>query len=185
MFGFLKLPEINKGVQEYQADEGAVLLDVRDTHEYESGHIPGAINIPRDEIERVKELIPEGESLCMVIALGYGETAGVAHKGKEYADVAIGEDAPDWFTAGVEAALLAPTAMNQQKFKLERHGRRVAAKAGLGFFTKVDLGIVEPFDINIIIAHFKFAFYFVFNPALVIFIVLALVIGNLVLSHRK
>ena len=62
MFGFLKLPEINKGVQEYQADEGAVLLDVRDTHEYESGHIPGAINIPRDEIEQVKELIPDPET---------------------------------------------------------------------------------------------------------------------------
>jgi len=50
---------------------------------------------------------------------------------------------------------------------------------------KVNLGIVEPLDINIIIAHFKFAFYFVFNPALVLFIILALVIGNLVISNRK
>ena len=63
LFGFLKLPDINKGVQEYQAAENAVLLDVRDIHEYESGHIPGAVNIPRDEIDKVKEQIPDTETV--------------------------------------------------------------------------------------------------------------------------
>ena len=51
--------------------------------------------------------------------------------------------APDWFRKGVEAALLAPTAMNQQKFKFTLRGDTVAAKAGMGFYTKVDLGIVK------------------------------------------
>ena len=62
IFSFLKLPDINKGVEEYHAAENAVLLDVRDIQEYEQGHIPGAINIPRDEIEKAKEQIPDPET---------------------------------------------------------------------------------------------------------------------------
>ena len=50
---------------------------------------------------------------------------------------------PDWFKSGVEAELLAPTAMNQQKFLFSFDGNRVSAKAGMGFYTKVDLGIVK------------------------------------------
>lgn len=89
------------------------------------------------------ELAP-GEKLYMVIALGYGETDGVPHKGKSPADVSdMTADAPEWYKNGVEAALLAPTAINQQKFRLERSGDKVKAKAGLGFYAKVDLGIVK------------------------------------------
>ena len=39
--------------------------------------------------------------------------------------------------------MLAPTAMNQQKFTLTYANGRVSAKAGSGFYTKVDLGIVK------------------------------------------
>ena len=44
---------------------------------------------------------------------------------------------------GVEAALLAPTAVNQQKFYLTLDGNKVKAKAGLGPCAKMDLGIVK------------------------------------------
>ncbi|MGN0160225.1 MAG: nitroreductase family protein [Lachnospiraceae bacterium] len=47
---------------------------------------------------------------------------------------------PDWFRNGVEAALLAPTAMNQQKFLFTLKENKVYAKAGIGFYTKVYLG---------------------------------------------
>ena len=58
-----------------------------------------------------------GETLCMVIALGYGETDGNPHKGKGLHDVVdVTGGMPEWFVAGVESALKAPTAMNQQKF---------------------------------------------------------------------
>ena len=50
---------------------------------------------------------------------------------------------PVWFKKGMEAALLAPTAMNQQKFHFTLDGNVVTAKAGLGFYTKLDLGIVK------------------------------------------
>ena len=88
--------------------------------------------------------LDKGEKLCLVIALGYGATQGVAHKSKAIADVAKAEGAmPDWFRNGVEAALLAPTAMNQQKFMFHLNGDQLSAAAGTGFYTKVDLGIVK------------------------------------------
>lgn len=88
--------------------------------------------------------IGSGEKLTAVIALGYGMTQGVAHKSKAPCDVSDAkEPAPDWFMAGVKAALLAPTAMNQQKFTLTYAGGKVNAKAGLGFYAKIDLGIVK------------------------------------------
>ena len=88
--------------------------------------------------------IGSDEKLYIVVALGYGETQGVSHKLKALADVSdykAGD--PDWYKTGLEAALLAPTAMNQQKFRFERNGDKVKAKAGMGFYTKTDLGIVK------------------------------------------
>ena len=78
------------------------------------------------------------------IALGYGQTQGVPHSSKAAAAVSAPADAPAWFRAGVEAALLAPTAMNQQKFCFElRADGTVKATCGSGFYTKLDLGIVK------------------------------------------
>lgn len=89
-------------------------------------------------------VINRGEKLCVVIALGYGQTQGVAHPSKAIQDVtAVEGEMPDWFDKGVACALLAPTAMNQQKFTLSLKGGKVTAKAGIGFYTKVDLGIVK------------------------------------------
>lgn len=85
-----------------------------------------------------------GEKLTVVIALGYGETQGVEHKSKSAEVVSnISAGTPKWFNDGVRAALLAPTAMNQQKFTLTYADSKVTAKAGFGFYTKLDLGIVK------------------------------------------
>ena len=88
--------------------------------------------------------IDDGEKLCIVISIGYGKNQGSAHKVKTADEVVKGDGAqPEWFRAGVEAALLAPTAMNQQKFTFALSGNRVSVKAGIGFYTKIDLGIVK------------------------------------------
>ena len=61
--------------------------------------------------------IEEGEKLTCMIALGYGESQGVSHKIKTMEQVSNAtSNSPSWFRKGVEAALLAPTAINQQKF---------------------------------------------------------------------
>lgn len=88
--------------------------------------------------------IRKGEKLACIIALGYGSTQGVAHKNKTVEQLCNGgTDMPDWFSKGMEAAMLAPTAMNQQKFYFTLENERVSAKAGKGFYAKMDLGIVK------------------------------------------
>ena len=93
--------------------------------------------------KKVRQLIPEGESLCMVIALGYGETQGRQHKSKDASKVQeLAGEAPDWFKQGLEAALLAPTAVNQQKFCFAiEAGEPTVRVKGIGSCTQVDLGI--------------------------------------------
>lgn len=89
-------------------------------------------------------VVNKGEKLTVVIALGYGKTQGVSHKIKTIEQVSnVSNDTPDWFKAGVELAILAPTAMNQQKFKFIYKNGDVSIKAGVGFYSKIDLGIVK------------------------------------------
>lgn len=88
--------------------------------------------------------IDSGEKLCVVIAVGYGTTQGTAHKSKPDKSVMQADGLiPKWFKSGVDTALLAPTAMNQQKFTFALDGNNVSAKAGVGFYTKLDLGIAK------------------------------------------
>ena len=92
-----------------------------------------------------KAVIAEGESEAIIISLGYGKTQGVPHKSKTPSDVSnLTPDSPEWFKAGVAAALLAPTAINQQKFRFALEGNKVKARAGkIGPCLAIDLGIVK------------------------------------------
>ena len=88
--------------------------------------------------------INNGEKLCLLIAVGYGETQGSGHKSKPAESVMKAQTpVPEWFQKGIDAALLAPTAMNQQKFLFTLNGNSVSAKAGKGVYTKLDLGIAK------------------------------------------
>lgn len=84
------------------------------------------------------------EKLVCVIAIGYGENQGVQHKNKPMETLCHVEgEMPSWFRSGMEAALLAPTAINQQKFMFTLSGNTVKARATGGFYSQVDLGIVK------------------------------------------
>lgn len=101
----------------------------------------------------IKEAYEKGndEKLCCMIALGYGDDPGRNLKRKTVQQVSNASDiTPAWFKKGVEAALLAPTALNQQKFSFEYVGmknNRHIVKASKGFsligYTKMDLGIAK------------------------------------------
>ena len=97
-------------------------------------------------------VLEAGEVIEAYISIGYGETQGVSHKIKRVQQVSNANDlTPSWFRQGVEAALLAPTAVNQQKFFFEyipaRDGKpvRVLAKRNFSLigFTQMDLGIAK------------------------------------------
>ena len=85
--------------------------------------VPGTYELGKDE------------KIACYIAIGYGETQGVGHKIKTVEQVSNASDiTPSWFKKGVEAALLAPTAVNQQKFSFEY--------VMIGY-TQMDLGIAK------------------------------------------
>ena len=87
--------------------------------------VPGTYELGKDE------------KIACYIAIGYGETQGVGHKIKTVEQVSNASDiTPSWFKKGVEAALLAPTAVNQQKFSFEYVGMMIG-------YTQMDLGIAK------------------------------------------
>lgn len=89
----------------------------------------------------------DGDFVHCVISLGYGTMPGVQHPQKPREKFYESEGVPpEWFMAGLEAALLAPTAVNQQKFKFILHpGNVVEARTlfSMAGYTVVDLGIVK------------------------------------------
>ena len=88
--------------------------------------------------------VEKGEALTVVIAVGYGKTEGVPHKSKAPEEVSnVSANSPEWFKNGVRAALLAPTAVNQQKFYFTLENGKVTAKAKTAFYSRVDLGIAK------------------------------------------
>lgn len=87
--------------------------------------------------------IKRGQKQLILISLGYGETTGVSHKSKSLEELGYADAATDWFKVGMEAASLAPTAMNQQKFVFELKGDTVTAKSLGGFYSQIDLGIAK------------------------------------------
>lgn len=88
--------------------------------------------------------VRDNEKLLMVIAIGYGSTNGVPHKSRPISEVVRTDgNMPNWFREGVRCALLAPTAINQQKFRIELKGKKVYMSAGKGVHTKTDLGIAR------------------------------------------
>ena len=102
----------------------------------------------------------DGDVIHCEISLGYGENQGRQHRNRQIekfyeADGQI----PEWFKAGVEAAMLAPTAVNQQKFKFILHeGNKVEAKPlfSLIGYTYIDLGIAKcHFEIGAGKANFR------------------------------
>lgn len=92
-----------------------------------------------------KAKIGRNEKQVCLIALGYGSTNGVEHTSKNAEELSnLSQSSPQWFKDGVTAAMLAPTAMNQQKFHIEYLGDdRVKMTCGKGFYTKLDFGIVK------------------------------------------
>lgn len=102
-----------------------------------------ALTFSKKKSKSVIKINP-GEKLLMVISIGYGVTNGIPHKSKPIEELCKADGTiPEWFRMGVEAAQLAPTAINQQKFKFELVGDKVKAYPGNGFHSKVDLGIAK------------------------------------------
>ena len=85
-----------------------------------------------------------GKKIVSIIAVGHGKTQGVQHKSKSKDQVSSYEgEAPEWFKNGVEAALLAPTALNLQAFTITGKGDKVSLTYKSGPMSGIDRGIVK------------------------------------------
>lgn len=110
--------------------------------------------------KNVNAEINDDERLAIVIAIGYGVNNGRVRKSKSAEQVVRGGIAgkPDWFMKGVEAALLAPTAVNQQKFEIvlnDDNSVEIVDKGGV--LSKIDKGIVKyNFEVGAEISRYIF-----------------------------
>ncbi|MBP3783566.1 MULTISPECIES: nitroreductase family protein [Lachnospiraceae] len=89
--------------------------------------------------------VGNNKKLVISIAVGYGKDKGKPHKSKSPEQVIEAKgDRPYWFNKGVDMALLAPTAINQQKFTIRlNEDESVDFVDKGGIFSQVDLGIVR------------------------------------------
>lgn len=94
---------------------------------------------------KTKAEIKKSERLIIVIALGYGAVKGAVHRSKSIQDISdYSPSMPQWYRNGLDAALLAPTAVNQQKFFFSfNNGSPSVRIKGIGACTHIDLGIVR------------------------------------------
>lgn len=109
--------------------------------------------------KKAKRNIKKGEKLVCVIAIGYGEAQGKPHKNTLIDFLfRLRGDMPSWFMEGMQSAMLAPTAMNKQKFRFTMlDGNKVKAEATGRFCSGIDLGIVKlHFEIGAGNAEFEF-----------------------------
>ena len=108
---------------------------------------------------KAKKNVDKGEKLVCVIAIGYGETQGKPHKNTLIDFLfRLRGDMPSWFMEGMQCAMLAPTAMNKQKFRFAMlDDNKVKAEATGRFCSGIDLGIVKlHFEIGAGNAEYEF-----------------------------
>lgn len=101
--------------------------------------------------------IADDERLVLSICIGYSEQMGNSHRVKAIEELStVTGEAPDWFNRGMEYAVLAPTAGNQQLFNIAWDGNALSISTKPGFLEKVDLGIIKyHFELGSGIDHSK------------------------------
>ena len=94
--------------------------------------------------KKVNYDLPNNHKIVMVLAIGYGIDNGNKAKTKTFNEVSLTKDVPDWYKNGIDMVLLAPSAINQKKWKFEFvKPNFVRAISGGNHFPKVDLGIAK------------------------------------------
>ena len=63
---------MSEGLARMESDENYILLDVRRADEFESGHIPGAVNLPNEEIgtEEIPSLPDKAQTIYIYCRSG-------------------------------------------------------------------------------------------------------------------
>lgn len=97
--------------------------------------------------KKSRAVVAPGKKIRLIIAVGHGKTQGFSRKTKGVEALSSVEcaKAQAWFAAAMEAAQLAPTAMNNQNFKITllSDGKTVRIDAPQSGLNVIDEGIVR------------------------------------------
>lgn len=97
--------------------------------------------------KKSRAVVAPGKKIRLIIAVGHGKTQGFSRKAKSVEALSSVEcaKASAWFAAAMEAAQLAPTAMNNQNFKITllSDGKTVRIDAPQSGLNVIDGGIVR------------------------------------------
>ena len=75
-----QIDEVDPAEVQRQAANGAVLVDVRETEEFEAGHIPGAKHVPRGYLEsRIETAVPDRDAHVILYCASGQRSALAAH----------------------------------------------------------------------------------------------------------
>ncbi len=84
--------EANEELQNANGNGGVALIDVREQHEFEERHIPGAIHVPRGHLEtRIEQFVPDKDRRLIVYCASGNRSAFAARTLRDelgYSDVA-------------------------------------------------------------------------------------------------
>jgi molybdopterin/thiamine biosynthesis adenylyltransferase/rhodanese-related sulfurtransferase len=79
-----QVDEVDPGDVNRQLGNGAVVVDVRETHEFESGHLPGAKHVPRGYLEsRIEGAVPDHDAHVVLYCQTGQRSALAAHTLKD------------------------------------------------------------------------------------------------------
>jgi rhodanese-related sulfurtransferase len=88
-------------VEEFKDSVGHILIDVRTPEEFDSGHIPGAINIPVEELPQRLDEVPQGTPIVVYCRSGNrSATAAGILTGNGYSPVYDLGGIQDWVAQG-------------------------------------------------------------------------------------
>jgi rhodanese-related sulfurtransferase/predicted transcriptional regulator len=85
-------------------DDGALLLDVRSRQDYAAGHIPGAVNIPAEELVRHLAELPRGQAIVAYCGGRYcvlSRQAVALLRARGFEAQRLGDGFPAWQAAGL------------------------------------------------------------------------------------
>ena len=80
IFKNLVCVDINRGIREFQAAEGAVLLDVRSRAEYDRKHIEHSLSLPLEKLDHASDVIPALDTPVYIYAYGGEQSARAASR---------------------------------------------------------------------------------------------------------
>lgn len=95
------VPDVSVDAARARADAGAVMLDVRETDEWQAGHVDGALWIPMGEIAARQDELPGDRALVVICRSGARSgkvAAALVQAGYDAVNVAGGMKA--WAAAG-------------------------------------------------------------------------------------